>query len=62
MSQNTALAEDVAIPDLEAYRLEARAWLRDNMERRVGPPERHEVEYYTPEVMAAESGAATARL
>ena len=28
MSQNTALAEDVAIPDLEAYRLEVRAWLR----------------------------------
>ncbi len=53
MTQNTALAESGALPDLEAYRLEARAWLRDNMERRVGPPERHEVEYYTPEVMAA---------
>ncbi len=53
MSQNTALAEGVAIPDLDTYRLEARAWLHDNMERRVGPPERHEVEYYTPEVMAA---------
>ena len=53
MSQNSALVEDVALPDLEAYRLQARGWLADNMTRRVGPPEHHEVEYYTPEVMAA---------
>jgi len=53
MSANSALAEDVTVPDLEAYRLQARAWLDDNMTQRVGPPEHHEVEYYTPEVMAA---------
>jgi alkylation response protein AidB-like acyl-CoA dehydrogenase len=43
---------DSAIPDLEAYRVQARTWLTDNMERRVGPLEHHEVDYYTPEVMA----------
>jgi len=40
-------------PDLEEFRLRARAWLADNMERRAGPPVRHEIGHYTPEVVAA---------
>src|SRR5215472_9926283 len=39
--------------DLEEFRLRARTWLADNMERREGPFRRHEIDYYTPEVVAA---------
>jgi alkylation response protein AidB-like acyl-CoA dehydrogenase len=42
-----------AIPELDDYRAAARSWLADNLERRVGPLQRHDVSYYTPEVMAA---------
>jgi alkylation response protein AidB-like acyl-CoA dehydrogenase len=38
---------------VEDYRLEARAWLSRNLEKRDGPAKGHEVDYYTPEVMAA---------
>jgi alkylation response protein AidB-like acyl-CoA dehydrogenase len=52
MSETIDSARETAIPDLDAYRIQARTWLTDNMERRVGPLEHHEVDYYTPEVMA----------
>lgn len=42
-------AEDHVLRD---YRRAARAWLAENMPRRDGPPQDHEVGYYTPEVMA----------
>lgn len=48
----TTTAPDVA-PDLDEYRNQARTWLAQHLEPRQGPALRHEVEYYTPEVMAA---------
>jgi alkylation response protein AidB-like acyl-CoA dehydrogenase len=45
-------SEETAMPDLETYRVQVRTWMTENMERRVGPVEQHEVDYYTPEVMA----------
>ena len=47
------IAERDASPDVEQYRMRARSWLADNLERRHGPLERHDVDHYTPEVMAA---------
>jgi alkylation response protein AidB-like acyl-CoA dehydrogenase len=41
-----------ALPDLDAYRRRAAAWLAANLPARDGPPQRHEIDYYTPEVMA----------
>ena len=41
------------LPDLDTYRRQARAWLAENFEKRNGPWVLHEVDYYTPEVMAA---------
>jgi len=52
MTETNASAGVTAIPDLEAYRGQARNWLANNMERRVGPPEHHEVDHYTPAVIA----------
>src|ERR1700728_2732815 len=42
-----------ALPDLEQYRQQARTWLAEHLEPRDGPPQYHEVDYYTPEVIAA---------
>jgi alkylation response protein AidB-like acyl-CoA dehydrogenase len=42
--------EDDVLAD---YRRAARVWLGRNMPRRDGPPQDHEVGYYTPEVMAS---------
>jgi alkylation response protein AidB-like acyl-CoA dehydrogenase len=39
-------------PDLHQFRERVRTWLAENMERRDSPPVHHEVDYYTPEVMA----------
>jgi alkylation response protein AidB-like acyl-CoA dehydrogenase len=39
--------------NLDAYREGARSWLADNLERRAGPIERHDINYFTPDVMAA---------
>jgi alkylation response protein AidB-like acyl-CoA dehydrogenase len=61
MTETKASAEETAMPDLEAYRVQVRTWMTENMERRVGPVEHHEVDYYTPEVMA-ESRALQRRL
>ncbi len=50
---------DLTTPDdaeqeaLEEYRRDARAWLAENMPRREGPEPDHGIDYYTPEVMAA---------
>jgi alkylation response protein AidB-like acyl-CoA dehydrogenase len=41
-----------AVPDLDGYRRQVRAWLAEHCERRDGPREFHEIDYYTPEVMA----------
>ena len=41
-----------AAPDLDGYRHQARAWLAEHCQRRDGPREIHEIDYYTPEVMA----------
>ena len=38
---------------LDEYRREARAWLDEHMPRRDGPDEDHDIDHYTPEVMAA---------
>jgi alkylation response protein AidB-like acyl-CoA dehydrogenase len=48
----TTTGSDV-LPDLDQYRDQARTWLSEHLEPRRGPVVRHEVEYYTPEVMAA---------
>ena len=53
MSQTTAAPAGAVLPDLETYRSNARLWLEKSMERRVGPPEHHEVDYYTPQVIEA---------
>lgn len=52
MSSATPATGD-AVPDLDEYRRTARAWLEANMERRRERPAHHDVDYYTPEVMAA---------
>jgi alkylation response protein AidB-like acyl-CoA dehydrogenase len=52
MTKTNASEIETAMPDLETYRYQARDWLANNTERREGPPEHHEVEYYTAEVMA----------
>lgn len=41
------------VHDLEAYRLEARKWLGDNLDRRVAAPRVNTIDYYTPDVIAA---------
>jgi alkylation response protein AidB-like acyl-CoA dehydrogenase len=52
MTNNAATATDEAA-DATEFRLTARAWLSDNLQGRQGPVQRHEVSYYTPEVIAA---------
>jgi alkylation response protein AidB-like acyl-CoA dehydrogenase len=49
------------VPTLDDYRAEARAWLAVNLERRRGPVVEHDVDHFTPEVMA-ESRARQRRL
>jgi alkylation response protein AidB-like acyl-CoA dehydrogenase len=44
--------ETAAVPDLDAYRRQARTWLAEHFDKRDGPWEHHEIDYYTPEVMA----------
>jgi len=49
----TQTAATTDMPDVAEYRAQARAWLAENLERRVGPRQRYEIDHYTPEVMAA---------
>ena len=50
----TTVTDPGSAPPLEDYRAQARRWLADHLPR-AGRlrPERHEIDYYTPEVMAA---------
>jgi alkylation response protein AidB-like acyl-CoA dehydrogenase len=57
---DSTTAKDAGAPDIEEYRRRAGAWLAEHFQRREGPAQRHdgrprrrEVDYYTPEVMAA---------
>jgi alkylation response protein AidB-like acyl-CoA dehydrogenase len=43
-------------PDADEFREKARSWIADNLERREGPVQRHDVNYYTPDVIAASRG------
>jgi alkylation response protein AidB-like acyl-CoA dehydrogenase len=49
---SAAMGESVA-GDREAYRVRARGWLADNLDPREAPTRVHSIEYYTPDVMAA---------
>lgn len=50
MTETTAAG---AMPEVDKYRVDARAWLEANLERREGPVRWHEVDHYTPDVIAA---------
>ena len=52
MSRSTEHAKG-DLPDLDQYRRQARSWLESTLERHDGPLLHHDVDYYTPEVMAA---------
>jgi alkylation response protein AidB-like acyl-CoA dehydrogenase len=50
---DTAVRPDADVFEVEGYRLLARAWLAENLQRRTGPAQSHEVGHYTPDVMAS---------
>src|ERR1700728_1171078 len=50
---NSAVTATDHIPDANEYRIEVRTWLSENLVRRQGPMPRHEIDYFTPNVMAA---------
>ncbi|HUJ64434.1 MAG TPA: hypothetical protein VLX59_02785, partial [Acidimicrobiales bacterium] len=53
MTKDMTTPSDAEAGALAEYRLEARAWLAQNLERRDGPAPDHGIEHYTPEVIAA---------
>jgi alkylation response protein AidB-like acyl-CoA dehydrogenase len=48
----SATTDTTDVPDLDEFRARAAAWLADNMELGDAAPTHHDVDYYTPEVMA----------
>jgi alkylation response protein AidB-like acyl-CoA dehydrogenase len=52
MTNSLGTATD-ATSDVDEYRQRARVWLADNVARREGPVAHHDIDYYTPAVIAA---------
>jgi alkylation response protein AidB-like acyl-CoA dehydrogenase len=52
MTESLKEGDELGDIGLEEYRQKARAWLGGHLARREGPRQPHEIDFYTPEVMA----------